>query len=234
MFLYGFIICVMALLFYTFVELSKLHKNYEKRELDNEYFVNCAINYSITCIFALSIIFFREEIFLPSGFPDMKTILLYFLIVDTIYYWMHRTIHRIPFLKRFLHEHHHEHDCIPLDFLNLTSAEFSLYMLNTNILPLFFIPISLVSYLTIFILIMFHSIYTHSELDAQFPIPGFIDSTYHRYHHQIGRGNYAVFFPIWDDFMNTRISPPTPPAPPTPPRQKEEKINEKKNNDSTK
>jgi sterol desaturase/sphingolipid hydroxylase (fatty acid hydroxylase superfamily) len=206
----------MLLVFYTLVEVSKQHKNYERRQPDDDYFIHCGINYSITCAFALIIIYFREQIFTPSAFPDIKTIIFYFLVVDTIYYWMHRTIHRTPVLKKFLHEHHHEHDCIPLDFLNLTVSEFCLYMFNTNIAPLFFIPISIVNYFTIFIIIMFHSIYTHSELEGKFPIPGFIESDYHRHHHQIGRGNYAVFFSIWDDYMGTRI----------PIRQTEEKITE--------
>jgi sterol desaturase/sphingolipid hydroxylase (fatty acid hydroxylase superfamily) len=67
---------------------------------------------------------------------------------------------------------------------------------------------------------IFHSIYIHSEVEGKFPIPGFIESNYHRYHHQIGRGNYAVLFPIWDNYMGTRIPKPEPI------RQTEEKITE--------
>ena len=222
MILYGFIIFIMLLVFYTLVEVSKQHKNYERRQPDDDYFINCGINYFITGAFVLIIIYFREQIFTPSAFPDIKTIIFYFLVADTINYWMHRTIHRIPYLKKFLHEHHHEHHCIPLDFINLTISEFCFYVFNTNIAPLFFIPISIVNYFTILIIIMFHSIYIHSEVEGKFPIPGFIDSNYHRYHHQIGRGNYGVFFPIWDDYMGTRIPKPDP----EPIRQTEEKITE--------
>lgn len=53
-----------------------------------------------------------------------------------------------------------------------------------------------------------HSIYIHSEEDDEYFLPGFINSTFHKYHHQIGRGNYSIFFSTWDDYMKTRIPPP--------------------------
>ena len=214
----------MGLVFYTLVEVSKTHKNYDRRQPDDDYFIHCGINYSIICAFALIIIYFREHIFTPSAFPDIKTIIFYFLVADTVNYWIHRITHRTPVLKKFLHEHHHEYDCIPIDFLNLTISEFCLYVFNTSIAPLFLMPINIINYFIINMINIFHSIYIHSEVEGKFPIPGFIESDYHRYHHQIGRGNYAVLFPIWDNYMDTRIPEPKPD--PKPIRQTEEKITE--------
>ena len=36
-------------------------------------------------------------------------------------------------------------------------------------------------------------------------LPFFINSKYHYYHHSIGKGNYSIFFPLWDNYMKTRI-----------------------------
>jgi cytochrome b involved in lipid metabolism len=37
-------------------------------------------------------------------------------------------------------------------------------------------------------------------------LPLFIDSNYHSLHHEYGKGNYAFFFPFWDDYMKTRVT----------------------------
>lgn len=52
---------------------------------------------------------------------------------------------------------------------------------------------------------MIHSIYIHSDIPDDFILPMFINSKYHTLHHTVGQGNYAIFFPFWDDYMQTRV-----------------------------
>jgi sterol desaturase/sphingolipid hydroxylase (fatty acid hydroxylase superfamily) len=73
------------------------------------------------------------------------------------------------------------------------------------IIPLLFIKINLSEFLIANSVIYYHAIITHSEKDTNFVLPLFINSNYHKYHHQIGRGNYGILFSIWDDYMGTRI-----------------------------
>ena len=157
-----------------------------------------------------------------------------FLVIDLIYYWTHRMTHRIPYLRTLLHETHHDvFHLLPLDFLNVSVLEYVMYILTTNLAPLLFLSVSMVEYFTIFGLILLHVIYCHSEVESSFFLPLFIDSTYHRHHHQIGRGNYSVFFPIWDEYSKTRIphvDPPT--ARPTSTEEKEKENQELTSNET--
>jgi sterol desaturase/sphingolipid hydroxylase (fatty acid hydroxylase superfamily) len=101
--------------------------------------------------------------------------------------------------------HHNAHHLIPLDLYHIDVKEHILYTSIVATVPLLFLNINLVDYLVANVIILCHSLYTHSESDKKFILPLFIDSKYHKYHHQIGKGNYAVFFNIWDNYMGTRI-----------------------------
>ena len=200
----------MIFIFCGLIYLTKHHKNYEKRtDLDSEYIKTVCINYVLACSLALVLIIFRSYIFVDSLIPSIQTIIFYFIVIDTVYYWVHRIIHRIPFLKELLHGTHHDaFNLIPFDAFYVYIHEYLLYMILTNIVPLLFIPINIIEYFVVFILVLIHSVYIHSESDKEFSIPPFIDSTFHKYHHQIGKGNYSIFFPFWDNYMETRIPAP--------------------------
>jgi sterol desaturase/sphingolipid hydroxylase (fatty acid hydroxylase superfamily) len=131
---------------------------------------------------------------------------LYFLIVDTIYYWNHRIIHRVSFLKQNLHTTHHDaFHLIPCDIFYADIKETIWYTFLLAFIPLLFIKINIVEYIIINIVVFYHSLYIHSEIKEKFPLPLFINSNFHKYHHQIGRGNYSLLFPIWDKYMATII-----------------------------
>jgi sterol desaturase/sphingolipid hydroxylase (fatty acid hydroxylase superfamily) len=83
-----------------------------------------------------------------------------------------------------------------------------MYVVCINHLPLLFIPLNIIEYGVVYLIILVHAVYSHFESESSFILPLFIDSTYHKHHHQKSRGNYSVFFPIWDDFMKTRFSSP--------------------------
>ena len=113
-------------------------------------------------------------------------------------------MHRVPFLRKHLHETHHKNlDLVPLDFLYE-----GIFSVLVNSCFYFVLPclaltfIETIVYLTI---IISHLVYTHSNINYEFPIPLFINSNYHLLHHTIGKGNYGLLFPFWDNYMNTRI-----------------------------
>ena len=62
-----------------------------------------------------------------------------------------------------------------------------------------------IEYVMILIISFYHSYYTHSDIKNKFILPLFIDSKYHKKHHTIGRGNYSIFFNIWDQYMDSKI-----------------------------
>jgi sterol desaturase/sphingolipid hydroxylase (fatty acid hydroxylase superfamily) len=196
---------LLMIVFYILIYITKNHKNYAKRNLDTAYCRTVIINYAIISFLSLALIKYIN-LFENRCFPDIKLIVFYFLVIDAIYYWVHRLSHRIPFIKRAMHNTHHDvYNLLPIDFLHVSVVEYILYFVTTMCFPLLFIHVSIVEYLFIVTIILFHQIYTHSEENKPFFLPGFIDSKYHKYHHQIGQGNYSIFFPLWDNYMKTRI-----------------------------
>ena len=200
----------MIIIFCGLIYLTKHHKNYEKRtDLNLEYIKIVSINYSLVCTLTLLLIIFRSYIFSNTYLPSLRSITLHFLVIDAIFYWLHRTTHRIPFLKQFFHGTHHDSfNLVPLDSFHGHTLEYVLYMVSTNLIPLYFLPINIIEYFIVFMTVLVHSVYTHTESELGFIIPLFADATFHKHHHQIGRGNYSHLFPIWDDYMKTRIPAP--------------------------
>ena len=186
------------------IDLTKKHKNFKKRKLDNSYYTITIMNLIISSI--LIGIMATNHNFSKHLSPKLQNIVFYFIIADTIYYWTHRTIHKNPTLKQFFHFTHHEAiDLIPMDIFYTDYKENILYSLIIYIFPLLFIHMNFIEYVMILIISFYHSYYTHSDIKNKFILPLFIDSKYHKKHHTIGRGNYSIFFNIWDQYMDSKI-----------------------------
>jgi sterol desaturase/sphingolipid hydroxylase (fatty acid hydroxylase superfamily) len=199
-----FLIIIIIILFFL---ITISHKNYPKRkdEINYEYIKNITINFFIALAFGYYLNTYCKNIFNINNTIKIQNIIFHLLIVDALFYWTHRTIHRIPILKQILHEKHHNvKNLIPLDSLHNSHIEYILDILIIHYLPIFFIDISMIEYNISSLIILIYSIYLH--YDIKYPLlPGFISSVYHKKHHEIGGGNYSMFFPIWDDYMNTKI-----------------------------
>jgi len=202
-----FLILFVFILYYILVYLSKKNKNSKKRNLDNEYFRQCFLNIVISTLFFILVIYFKK-IYTDVNFPSISNIIIYLLITDTFHYWIHRIIHRTPFLKENFHvTHHSAFHLVPNDIFYIDIKENFLYVFLTGVVPLLFIHVNIFEYLIVNLIVFYHALYTHSETKDKFILPLFIDSNYHKYHHQIGKGNYSIIFPIWDNYMGTRIKP---------------------------
>jgi len=202
-----FFIILVFIIYFILLYLSKKNKNFKKRKFDNEYYRQCFLNIFISTSFYIFVIHFKK-IYTDINFPSISSIIIYLLTADTFYYWIHRIIHRTPFLKEHLHlTHHSAFDLVLIDLFYIDIKENLLYLFVTGLCPLLFIHVNMVEYLIVNLLIFYHALYTHSETKDKFILPLFIDSNYHKYHHQIGKGNYSVLFPIWDNYMGTRIKP---------------------------
>ena len=200
-----FVIISVIVIYITFLSLTKIHKNHNKLKLKMEYYIKCLFNIAISVGFYTCLIYFKQ-IYKDIHFPSISNIILYLLLTDTFYYWTHRAIHRIPFLKQWFHLTHHEAvHLVPMDIFYTDITENVIYLCIVGFIPLFFIPVNMIDYLIINMVVIYHASYTHYEKKTNFILPLFIDSNYHKRHHQIGKGNYSVLFPIWDDYMGTRI-----------------------------
>lgn len=204
-YLYLFIIVFITIILYiTLNHLTKNHKNLKKRKLNKFYYDNISINLLIS-VFLIFFIFINYN-FSNHLIPKLQNIIFYFIISDSLYYWIHRIIHKNPILKNFFHYTHHDATkLIPLDIFYLDYKECILYILIIFTCPLLFIHLNFIEYIIILIISFYHSWYIHSDTKLNFIFPLFINSKYHKLHHTVGGGNYAVFFNIWDKFMGSKI-----------------------------
>lgn len=198
-----------GILFISLMYFTKNHKNFEKRDLNDDYMKTVLINYSITSFAFLGLLYYYTVVHTSQSTFDFKSVLVCLLLIDTVYYWIHRNTHRIPAIRSLIHSKHHEaFDLIPMDIFYLSTYDYCIYLFLILVFPMYVSNTSMIEHVFIGIFAGLHTLYLHEESEEPFIFPAFINSTFHKYHHQIGKGNYSIFFPFWDDYMGTRIHEP--------------------------
>ena len=196
------------LIFIIVIVLGSISSDsFRNRKNPDNYLSNVTVNigYSLVLLVIISKFYsYKKE---SVKFNVLKVIGL-LIVFDALFYWSHIIMHRVPWLKKRLHETHHKNiDLVPLDFLYEGILSVLVNSCLYFVLPCLTLTfIETVAYLAIIII---HLAYTHSDTSLEFPIPLFINARYHSLHHTIGGGNYGLLFSFWDDYMNTRIKDPT-------------------------
>jgi sterol desaturase/sphingolipid hydroxylase (fatty acid hydroxylase superfamily) len=181
---------------------SSFYSEFEQRMKDETYLTTVALNYILSVGIVLVIFNYTK---LGFGFPLIKNIIITLLATDTIYYWTHYTSHLVPLIKKYMHSMHHEVvNLLPLDTFFLDILDHVYYVILTLGLPFLFIE-NLTEYIIVIMISTLHSIYLHSDISDDIVPPVFISSKFHKLHHEVGKGNYSILFPFWDDYMATRI-----------------------------
>ena len=176
---------------------------FKERKTPDNYFYNILINitYSIFLLILINKYYSLKE--KKTIFNILKIIGLMF-IFDTMFYWSHIIMHRVPLLRKHLHAAHHKNiDLVPLDFLY--EGIFSVLINSVLYFILPCLTLNFIETVIYLVIIITHLIYAHCNVKFNFPIPLFINSKYHLLHHKIGGGNYGLLFPFWDNYMSTRI-----------------------------
>ena len=181
---------------------SSFYSEFEQRMKDETYLRTVILNYILSVGIVLVILNYTK---LGFGFPKLKNIIITLLATDTIYYWTHYISHSVPLIKKYMHSMHHEVvNILPLDTFFLDTFDHVYYGILILGLPFIFIE-NLTEYLIVFMISLLHSIYLHSDISDDIIPPVFISSNFHKLHHEVGKGNYSILFPFWDDYMSTNI-----------------------------
>jgi Delta7-sterol 5-desaturase len=137
------------------------------------------------------------------------SVLLMLVFHDTYFYWMHRISHHKA-IFRFVHlVHHKSTNPSPL-------AAYSFHILETImesgvifILP-FLVPVHPLSFLLFSTIALLINVYGHLGYEIMpkwFRTSSLFQllstSVYHNLHHSKFRGNYGLYFRIWDRLLNT-------------------------------
>jgi lathosterol oxidase len=140
------------------------------------------------------------------------SVILSLIIHDTYFYWMHRLLHH-PKIFRYVHLVHHQ-STNPSPF---TSYAFNFIETITEnaviILIVMFLPMHQIA-IILFVLIGFIiNVYGHLgyEISPKWLRNSFVfeivnTSVHHNLHHSKFKGNYGLYFRIWDRILKTENS----------------------------
>lgn len=135
--------------------------------------------------------------------------LIYLVVQDAYYYWLHRVMHH-PALFRWTHAGHHR-SRQPTAFASF-SFDWSEAALNAWLLPAmaFVIPIHPAVILTLLTLATVAAVLNHSGAEVLPPwmVKGpvgdwLITASHHSIHHTQYRKNFGLYFRFWDRLMGT-------------------------------
>lgn len=142
------------------------------------------------------------------------SVLLALLVHDTLFYWLHRAMHSRA-LFSLMHQVHHR---------SVHPTAFAAYSFHpTEALAealivtalLFIVPIHPLALLVFQTLSIAYNVYGHCgrefypEGTGTHALGRWLNtSTLHAEHHRSGRGNYGLYFSLWDRWMGTGKAPP--------------------------
>jgi sterol desaturase/sphingolipid hydroxylase (fatty acid hydroxylase superfamily) len=138
---------------------------------------------------------------------------IYLVVQDTYYYWLHRAMH-IPGVFRFVHAGHHR-SRQPTAFasfsFDILEAALSAWLLPALV---FFVPIHPAVILVLLTVMTIAAVLNHCgwEIWPERFIHGpvgrwFITATHHARHHTHLKTNYGLYFRFWDKVMGTDVMP---------------------------
>lgn len=139
------------------------------------------------------------------------SIFLYLFAHDTWFYWTHRLMHR-PWWFKLAHAVHH--DSRPPTAWAAMSFHPWEAVTGAIIIPalVFLIPIHVSALLCILLIMTIMGITNHMgwELFPRFMVQGrlgnyLITATHHQKHHDVYRGNYGLYFRVWDKICGTDL-----------------------------
>ncbi|MBR9998137.1 MAG: sterol desaturase family protein [Cyclobacteriaceae bacterium] len=137
------------------------------------------------------------------------SLMIYMLIHETYYYWLHRWMHR-PDIFRKIHKVHHD----SIETSSWTSFSFHPWesILQAVVIPvlLFIIPIHIFVLLALLVLMTLSAIINHAGVEVypagfeRNPIGKWlIGAVHHDIHHKKFRYNFGLYFTFWDKWMKT-------------------------------
>lgn len=136
---------------------------------------------------------------------------------DTWFYFLHRSLHRHPWLFRKIHHIHHRASApFPLEYIYVHPLEWMLRAaaipIGLGIIHFWNGSISTHAFWAFSFWMNVHEIAIHSGMRSVLghSIPFLATTEIHDRHHQKARGNYASTFTIWDRLLRTSDPPPPP------------------------
>jgi lathosterol oxidase len=134
---------------------------------------------------------------------------LMFILHDTYFYWMHRALHHPKLFKLFHLVHHKSTNPSPWAALAFHPLE-AITEAGIFAVFVFAMPIHLIHIVVFFLVMMVYNVYGHLGWElypkgfSRHRLGKWINtSVNHNQHHQYFKGNYGLYFLVWDRLMGT-------------------------------
>lgn len=146
------------------------------------------------------------------GIPYLiASIFIFIIVIDAWFYWSHRLLHKVRFLKKSHDVHHRSYNITPL-----SSYSFDIVEAIINVIPFWILttllPWHAMALQTVTLVWIFYLGYLHLGYDFAYSyrtenpiLRWFNTSTHHAIHHQRNDGNFGLYFTFWDRLMKTEI-----------------------------
>lgn len=137
------------------------------------------------------------------------SIMLYLVLHDSYYYWVHRWMHTSKWIRRFHMEHHKSVNTTVFTSFSFHPVESFLQAVIFPII-LMIVPMSLPAILITLSIMTVSAIINHAGVEV-YPrnkkyksLPHLIiGATHHDYHHRNSKRNFGLYFTFWDRMMKT-------------------------------
>jgi len=136
------------------------------------------------------------------------SLLIYMLLQETYYYWIHRWMH-IPAVYKVIHKVHHDSRIAsPFTAFSFHPLEASLQAIFLPVL-LMMIPVHYFVIIFLLVIMTFSSVINHLDIEI-YPKKSFrswakwiIGASHHARHHKYFKCNYGLYFTFWDRLIKT-------------------------------
>jgi Delta7-sterol 5-desaturase len=135
----------------------------------------------------------------------LLTMVLVLAIVETLLYWIHRTLHR-PLFYKWIHVYHHEfRDNNP--WVSMAFHPLDSFLQSTPLhLCAFLFPLHIDVYLGFLTLSILWTVAIHDRVTF-FPLAALHYTAHHTIHHVFNKYNYGQYLTLWDRCMGTHRDP---------------------------
>ncbi len=131
------------------------------------------------------------------------------MIHDAYFYWCHRWLHTVKFLRRFHAAHHKSRNPSALASLSFSPVEAAIHA-SFSVFYLTLIPVHPYPFMFITTMYLVSSTLGHTGIELypkwfarHFITKHLATPTHHDLHHQFGGYNYALYFTWWDRLLKT-------------------------------
>lgn len=137
------------------------------------------------------------------------SVLLFLLLHDTYYYWLHKWMHEVKWIQPYHLAHHRSVDTTVLTSFSFHPVE---SFFQAIIIPviLLLVPMHPIAILLVLLIMTVSAIINHAGVEIY---PGdemsgwlhkyLIGATHHDIHHRNSKKNFGLYFTFWDRWMKT-------------------------------